>query len=151
MSQHLATVRWNRNDDDFLGGRYSRAHTWTFDGGLTVHASPSPAVIPEPYSNPAHVDPEEALVASIASCHMLTFLHLASKQGFQIDSYDDAAVGKMTRNDNGVFWISEVTLRPTISYSGDKRPDADAERHLHHSAHEQCFIANSVKTKITVA
>ena len=151
MSEHLATVHWHINDGDFLGGRYSRAHTWAFDGGFTMPASPSPEVVPEPYSNPAHVDPEEAFVASIASCHMLTFLHLASKQGFLIDSYEDAAIGKMTRNEDGVFWVSEVTLRPTISYGGKRRPDPDTEKQLHHSAHEQCFIANSVKTKITVA
>lgn len=151
MSEHLATVRWQRDGADFLAGRYSREHTWTFDGGVTVQASPSPAVIPEPYANPAHVDPEEAFVAAIASCHMLTYLHLASKQGFQIDAYSDPAVGTMTLNTQGVYWVSDVTLRPTINYSGDTTPSPREAQALHHQAHEQCFIANSVKTRITVA
>ena len=106
--------------------------------------------MPEPYSNPAHVDPEEAFVASISSCHMLTFLFLASRQGFQIDSYHDAATGVMTKNEKGVPWVSSVTLRPRIALSGERQPtDADVTR-LHHLAHEQCFIANSVKTHVSV-
>jgi organic hydroperoxide reductase OsmC/OhrA len=117
---------------------------------MTIAASPSPAAVPKPYSNEANVDPEEAFVASISSCHMLTYLFLASKAGFQIASYEDEAVGLMTKNDRGVPWVSAVTLRPRIAYAGDARPsDADEDR-LHHSAHEQCFIANSVKTEITV-
>src|SRR5689334_25217531 len=99
VSNHIATIRWKRTSDEFLKGKYSREHTWTFDGGVTVPASPSPHVVPAPYSNPAHVDPEEAFVASISSCHMLTFLYVASKKGFQVDSYDDEAVGVMTKND----------------------------------------------------
>ena len=97
MSEYKATIKWQRISPDFLKGRYSREHTWTFDGGFTMPASSSPSVVPVPFSNPAHVDPEEALVASISSCHMLTFLYLASKQGFQIDSYEDEAVGVMTK------------------------------------------------------
>src|ERR1700756_447927 len=93
MSEHKATISWQRTSDDFLKGKYSREHTWTFDGGLTVPASPAPAVVPAPWSNPANVDPEEAFVAAISSCHMLTYLYLASKQGFQLDSYDDEASG----------------------------------------------------------
>src|SRR6187397_2767712 len=110
MSEHKVTIRWKSSVPDFLKGKYSREHTWTFDGGATVSASPSPSVVPAPYSNPALVDPEEAFVASISSCHMLTFLYLASKQGFQIDSYEDEAVGMMTKNENGVPWVSLVTL-----------------------------------------
>ena len=242
MSEHKATITWKRTSPDFLKGKYSREHSWTFDGGLTIPASPSPSVVPVPYSNPAHVDPEEAYVASISSCHMLTFLFIASQQGFQVDSYEDEAIGAMTKNEKGVPWVSSVTLnpeslienwerccglgfwiwarrsrrsipgagcdacdnegqsqktcrpegfrvngrlaslllsrRPTrgillrraspyshrhknstthsfqsgseIVYSGEKLPTPDDEERLHHLAHEQCFIANSVKTEISV-
>jgi organic hydroperoxide reductase OsmC/OhrA len=150
MSEHKATISWKRTSDDFLKGKYSREHTWTFDGGAVVQATPSPTVVPVPYSNPAFVDPEEAFVASLSSCHMLTFLYLAGRQGFQVDSYDDAAVGLMTKNDRGVPWVSTVTLSPRIAYGGAKRPTASEEEHLHHQSHEQCFIANSVKTDIVV-
>lgn len=148
MSQHLATIRWQRQGPDFVAGKYSREHTWTFDGGVTVPASPSPAIVPAPWSNAAHVDPEEAFVAAVSSCHMLTFLWLASRAGLQADSYDDAAVGIMTKNAAGVAWISEVALRPRITWSGDKVPSAAEIEHLHHEAHEQCFIAQSIKTNI---
>ncbi len=150
MSEYKATIKWQRTSPDFLKGRYSREHTWTFDGGVTVPASPSPHVVPAPWSNPACVDPEEAFVAAIASCHMLTFLFLASKQGFQIDRYEDEAVGTMTKNEKGVLWISSVALRPKIVFSGEKIPTTVDQEDLHHLAHEQCFIANSVKTEITV-
>jgi organic hydroperoxide reductase OsmC/OhrA len=150
MSEYKATIKWQRTSPDFLKGRYSREHTWTFDGGATVPASPSPHVVPAPWSNPACVDPEEAYVAAISSCHMLTFVWLASKRGFQIDSYEDEAVGTMAKNERGVPWVSAVTLHPKIIFSGDKMPaPADLEQ-LHHLAHEQCYIANSVKTEITV-
>jgi len=150
MSDHKATIRWAFAGGDFLKGRYSREHSWTFDGGVTVPASSSPAAVPKPYSNEACVDPEEAFVASLSSCHMLTYLFLASKAGFQIVSYDDDAVGTMTRNDRGIQWVSTVVLQPRIVYGGDKRPSEADEDKLHHAAHEQCFIANSVKTEITV-
>ena len=149
-NEHTATVTWKRNGPDFLKGKYSREHDWTFDGGLTVPASPSPSVVPAPWSNAAHVDPEEAFVASIASCHLLTFLWLASREGFQVDSYVDHAAGVMTKNERGVPWISRVTLRPQISWSGEKQPAAADLDRLHHRAHEQCFIANSVRTEIVV-
>ena len=150
MSEHQATIRWERTSVEFLKGSYSRAHTWTFDGGITVPASPSPSVVPVPYSDPACVDPEEAFVASVSSCHMLTFLYLASRHGFQIDRYEDAAVGTMTRNEKGVPWMSRVTLNPRIIYSGEKLPTPAEEAHLHHLAHEQCYIANSIKTEVAV-
>jgi organic hydroperoxide reductase OsmC/OhrA len=150
MSEYKATIKWQRTSADFLKGKYSREHTWTFDGGVTVPASSSPSVVPVPFSNPAHVDPEEAFVASISSCHMLTFLYLASKQGFQMDSYEDEAIGLLTKNEKGVPWMSLVTLHPKIVYSGDKRPSPAEERQLHHLAHEQCYIANSIKTEVTV-
>ncbi|PWU20987.1 MAG: peroxiredoxin [Verrucomicrobia bacterium] len=150
MSDHRATISWKRTSEEFLKGRYSREHTWTFDGGLTVPASPAPAVVPAPWSNPSNVDPEEAFVASISSCHMLTFIFLASRQGFQLDSYQDEAVGVTTKNEKGIPWVSSVTLHPRITYSGPKIPNSAEQDHLHHLAHEQCFIANSVKTEITV-
>jgi len=153
MAEHKATVRWTLpgDGDAFLKGRYSREHTWTFDGGVTVPASPSPSVVPVPYSNPAGVDPEEAYVASIASCHMLTFLYVAMREGFVVERYEDDAVGVMRKNERGAIWVAAVTLRPRIVYGGEKRPAAADVDHLHHLAHEQCFIANSVKTEITVA
>lgn len=150
MSEHKATIRWKRTSEEFLKGKYSREHAWTFDGGLTVPASPSPSVVPAPWSNPANVDPEEAFVAAISSCHMLTYLYVASKQGFQLDSYDDEAVGTITKHESGVPWVSSVTLHPRIVYSGAKLPTAADEERLHHLSHEQCFIANSVKTSVTV-
>src|ERR1035441_8960318 len=150
MSEYKATIKWQRTSPDFLKGGYSREHTWTFDGGAIVPASPSPHVVPAPWSNPACVDPEEAFVAAISSCHMLTFLYLASKQGFQIDSYEDEAVGVVTKNEKGVPWVSLVTLNPKIAYSGEKSPTPADEERLHHLAHERCYIANSIKTEVLV-
>ena len=150
MSEYKATIKWQRTSPDFLKGKYSREHTWTFDGGVTVPASSSPSVVPVPFSNPANVDPEEAFVASISSCHMLTFVYLAAKQGFQIDSYEDEAIGVLTKNEKGAPWVSLVTLHPKIVYSGDKKPSPADEKQLHHLAHEQCYIANSIKTEVTV-
>ena len=151
MSEHKATIRWKNTGSDFLRGKYSREHTWVFDGGVEVPASATPAVVPAPWSNPANVDPEEAFVASLSSCHMLTYLFVAQRRGFPIDSYEDEASGVMTKNEQGVPWISEVTLRPKITYGGEKRPTAEEEQAMHHTAHEQCFISNSVKTKVVVA
>ena len=150
MSEHKAIISWKSTGPDFLKGKYSREHTWTFDGGMTLAASPSPSVVPAPYSNPSHVDPEEAFVAAVSSCHMLTFVYLASRQGFQVDSYVDEAVGFVTKNEGGVPWVSSIRLKPQISYAGEKLPTRGDEEKLHHLAHEQCFIANSVKTSITV-
>jgi organic hydroperoxide reductase OsmC/OhrA len=144
-------IEWTNPGPDFARGKYSREHTWTFDGGLSVPASPAPSVVPAPWSNPANIDPEEALVASIASCHMLTFLWLASKQGYVCEHYRDAATGTMTKNERGVWWVSHVTLHPQIEWSGERVPGADELATLHHHAHEECFIANSVKAQIDVA
>ncbi len=150
MSEHKARISWKRSGPDFLKGKYSREHTWTFDGGVTVPASSSPSVVPAPYSNANAVDPEEAFVASISSCHMLTYVWLAYREGFTVDSYDDDAVGTMTKNEHGVPWVSLVNLHPKITYSGAKLPSPADEERLHHHAHEQCFIANSVKTEVKV-
>jgi len=115
-----------------------------------VPASPAPSSVPPPYSNPANVDPEEAYVAAIASCHMLTFLYVAYREGFEVVSYEDDAVGTMTKNERGVLWVSSVVLAPRIEYGEERAPSAEQEAHLHHRAHEECYIANSVKTEITV-
>src|SRR5262245_14142230 len=145
MAEHKATIHWRRTSPDFLRGKYSREHTWSFDGGVTVPASSAPSVVPIPYSNPAAVDPEEAFVASVSSCHMLSFLYIACKQGFEIDSYTDEAIGHMAKNEKGVLWVSTVRLSPKIVFSGERVPNAQNVEHLHHVAHEQCFIANSIR------
>ena len=152
MSEHHATITWTTAVEpaEYLKGKYSREHMWTFDGGASVPASSSPSVVPLPWSSPAAVDPEEAFVASISSCHMLTFLYLAAKRGFALTSYRDAAIGVMTKNENRVSWISKVTLRPELAWAGDKRPTAAELAELHHLAHEQCFISNSIKTEVVV-
>ena len=135
---------------DYLKGKYSREHAWVFDGGVNVPASAAPSAVPAPYSNPACVDPEEAFVASLSSCHMLTYLFVAQKQGFEIDNYDDEAVGHVVKNEQGRMWVSEVTLRPRVVYSGESQPSAADEDRLHRAAHDHCFIANSIKTEIKV-
>ena len=150
MSKYRATISWKCTSADFVNGKYSREHTWSFDGGLVVPASPSPSVVPAPWSNPANVDPEEAYVAAVSSCHMLTFLYLAGKAGFHVESYEDEAIGTMTKNERGIPWVGAITLQPRISYIGSKQPGAADEKRLHHEAHEQCFIAQSIKTEVTV-
>jgi organic hydroperoxide reductase OsmC/OhrA len=150
MAEHTAFVRWDRTSPDFATGRYSREHTWTFDGGITVPASPSPLVVPEPYSNPACVDPEEAFVAAVSSCHMLTFLYLAARAGFDVEIYEDRASGVMTRNAHGVPWISAITLNPHVTFRGDVRPSPSQIAALHHDAHEQCYISASIRTAVDI-
>jgi organic hydroperoxide reductase OsmC/OhrA len=151
MSLYTAAVRWRRQPDQrFLDGRYSRAHEWAFDGGARVPASSSPHVVPPPFSDPSAVDPEEALVAALASCHMLFFLDFARRAGFLVDAYDDEAEGVMEAGPDGRVWMARVALRPRIVFSGDKRPsraDVDA---LHRRAHDACYIANSVKSEVRV-
>lgn len=151
MSEHKAVIRWQCDASDFLRGKYSRAHTWTFDGGVTVPASSAPSAVPVPMSNPDNVDPEEAFVASLSSCHMLTFLWFAQRAGFAVQSYEDEAVGTMSKNEHGKMWVSRVTLNPRITWGGDKVPDAAQVAELHHKAHADCFIANSVKTETLVS
>jgi organic hydroperoxide reductase OsmC/OhrA len=148
MSRHAAVIRWERGDARFVDGRYSRAHTWTFDGGAVVPGSSSPHVVPAPYSNPGAVDPEEAFVASLSSCHMLWFLSIAQGRGFRVDRYVDEAVGTMARNAEGKLAITRVTLHPQIAFSGERTPSRAELDAMHHEAHEQCFIANSVRTEV---
>ena len=149
--EYKATIDWKLSGANFLKCQFSREHTWTFDGGITVAASASPAVVPAPWSKPANVDPEEAFVASIASCHMLTFVWFASRGGFSLASYTDEAVGVMTKNERGAMWVSTVTLNPQLVWSGERVPTVEEITALHHKAHEECFIANSVKTDVRVA
>lgn len=148
MGKHTAIVRWSRGDDDFRANKHSRAHEWEFDGGLKVPASASPDIVPLPYSVAENVDPEEAFVASISSCHMLFYLHKARQAGFVVNSYEDTAVGVLEKNAAGRLAITRVTLRPVVSYAGPI-PSADQIEALHHEAHELCFIASSTTTEIT--
>ena len=147
---YRASLSWTRNGAVFTDQRYSRAHSWSFDGGIAVPASSSPLSVKLPYSIAEAVDPEEALVAAVASCHLLTFLFVAAKQGYVVDSYADEPVGEMTKNERGKLWVSKVTLNPAIGFSGAKRPSQKQFDELHHLAHEECFIANSVKSKVVV-
>jgi organic hydroperoxide reductase OsmC/OhrA len=151
MSTYTATIRWNRTEsaEGFAKGQYSRAHEWAFDGGHVMKASASPHIVPAPWSDPEGVDPEEAFVASLSSCHMLFFLDFARRQGLAIEAYVDEAEGVLEKRADGKMWMSRVTLRPKISWEGDP-PDEAALADLHHRAHEACFIANSVTTEVTV-
>ncbi len=149
MATYTATVSWTRSADEaFKDNKYHRGHQWSFDGGVSFRASSSPHVVPR-FSDPAGVDPEEAFVASLSSCHMLTFLYLAAKQGLVVDSYVDQAEGVMGKNAKGRLFVSVVTLRPKIAWGGTE-PDAAALETLHHAAHEECYIANSVLTEVRV-
>lgn len=150
MSTYTATVRWTRDPStDFEKGQYSRAHEWAFDGGVTVPASPSPHVVPAPWSDPHGVDPEEAFVASLSSCHMLFFVDFARRAGFVADSYVDEAEGVLEKRSDGKTAMARVTLHPRVTWGGDA-PDEAAIAELHHRAHEACFIANSVTSEVTV-
>ena len=150
MTEHVATILWTGDGTEFTKGRFSRAHTWAFDGGITVAGSASPSVVPAPMSRTDAIDPEEAFVASLSSCHMLTFLFFAARKGFAITRYEDKAVGILTKNAKGKLFVSKVTLRPAIAFAGDKTPNATELADLHHLAHEECFIANSVLTEVVV-
>lgn len=148
MAEYFASIAWQRSGAAFTDNRYSRAHTWRFDGGLEVPASSSPHSVPLPLSVEAAVDPEEAFVASLSSCHMLWFLSIAAKGGFVVDSYEDNAVGIMGRNASGKPAMITVTLRPAVRFTGPKVPsraDIDA---MHHQSHEKCYIANSVTCEV---
>ena len=149
MQQFEATVAWERGAQVFTDQRYSRAHAWQFDGGLRVPASSSPLSVPLPMSDPAALDPEEALVAAASSCHMLFFLSLAAQRGFVVDSYRDHALGSMERNAEGKMAMTRIRLRPAIVFAG-AAPDAAQLAALHHAAHDKCYIANSLKTAVLV-
>jgi len=146
---YSATIEWSRGEARFTDNRYSRAHQWRFDGGAVVPASSSPQVVRLPLSDPAGVDPEEAFVASLSSCHMLWFLSIAAERGWVVDRYLDEAEGEMGKNNLGQLVMSRVTLRPWVTFAGDA-PSAEEEASLHHAAHDSCFIANSVRTTVLV-
>ena len=148
MSHYSAEVLWVRGDGDFLGNRYSRRHLLRFDGGLEVPGSSSPHVVPLPMSDASALDPEEAFVASLSSCHMLWFLSIAAKHKFCADRYFDAASGVMAKNSEGKIAMTVVTLRPEVIFSGERLPTRADLDQLHHEAHASCYIANSVKTDV---
>jgi organic hydroperoxide reductase OsmC/OhrA len=148
MSIYKVVVNWSKGADVFTDRRYSRAHVWRFDGGLEVPASSSPSVVPLPMSVAAAVDPEEAFVASLSSCHMLWFLDLACRAGHVVERYVDEATGEMGRDASGRIAMLRVTLHPKVQFAGASQPDMGVLERLHHSAHESCFIANSVKTEV---
>ena len=146
--QYTSKILWERNDAVFSDNRYSRKHVWQFDGGVEVPASSSPQVVRLPMSEAAAVDPEEAFVASLSSCHMLWFLDIAARAGFIIDLYVDDAIGTLAKNIDGKFAMTVVTLKPHVIFSGDKRPSHEDIQRMHHKAHEECFIATSVKSEV---
>lgn len=151
MTEYVAEVIWQRGEQDFLGNRYSRKHLLRFDGGQEVAGSSSPHVVPLPMSDASAVDPEEAFVASLASCHMLWFLSIAAKRRFCVDDYRDNASGLMQENAAGKLFIAQVTLRPAVTFSGEHLPSREQIEQMHHRAHEECFIANSVKSEVRCA
>jgi organic hydroperoxide reductase OsmC/OhrA len=148
MSAYAVTVRWQRGSVPFTDLKYSRAHTWIFDGGVEVPASSSPTIVPPPYSLARAVDPEEAFVASLSSCHMLWFLSIAAGRNYCVDSYVDDAVGRMGRNAAGRLAMTQVTLRPRVAFAGAPLPTPAEIEAMHHEAHAECFIANSVTTEV---
>ena len=148
--QFEAKLEWQRNGQDFLDQRYSRAHEWQFDGGQRVPASSSPLSVPLPMSRADNVDPEEALVAAASSCHMLFFLSIAARRGHVVDSYSDEAVGLLEKDGDGRMAITSITLRPTIVFSGPDWPSEEELAAIHHEAHDKCYIANSLKGEVVV-
>jgi organic hydroperoxide reductase OsmC/OhrA len=148
--EYHATVDWQRQGVAFVDNRFSRGHVWRFDGGVDIPGSSAPSSVPLPYSVAAAVDPEEALVAAVSSCHMSFFLSFAAKQGFVIGRYLDEAIGAMAPNDRGKLYVSKIVLNPNVTFSGSKRPSEHELDALHHHAHEECYIANSVRAEIIV-
>ena len=150
MAKYHATVTWQRGAQKFTDLKFLRDHEWAFDDGIKVKGSSSPHVVPPPMSGSGTVDPEEAFTASLSSCHMLTFLYFAARKGFVVDSYVDSAEGTLAKNAKGKMAMTEVVLHPRITFSGEKQPTAADLEQLHHQAHEECFIANSVTTTVRV-
>jgi organic hydroperoxide reductase OsmC/OhrA len=150
MAQYTAEVIWERGDAVFTDNRYPRAHRWRFDGGLDVPASSAPQSVPVPLSDAAAVDPEEAFIAALSSCHMLWFLAIAAKRRFRIDRYRDQAGGVLEKNPAGKWWLSVVTLRPEVQFSGELLPSTQQVEEMHHSAHLECYLANSVRTAVRI-
>lgn len=150
MTQFEATIAWERGQQVFADNRYSRAHEWRFDGGLTVPGSSSPHSVPPPMSDPAAVDPEEALVAAVSSCHMLFFLSIAAQRGFMVDRYLDQAVGLLNKDEQGKMSMTLITLAPSIAFGGQREPEPSELAAIHHAAHDKCYIANSIKANVVI-
>ena len=151
MSEYTAKVIWNRGShESYIDNQYSRGHRWIFDGGLTVPASSSPNIVPLPFSVEANIDPEEAFIASLSSCHMLFFLGIAAKKRWVVDAYTDNAIGIMENDSDGNMAMTQVTLRPKVDFSGEKQPTLEQIEKVHHQSHRECFIANSVKTEVCI-
>lgn len=152
MSQvHNATVAWRRGEQPFLDKKYSREHVWRFDDGCEIAGSCPPSkLIPVPMARADAVDPEEGLVAALAACHMLFFLAFAAKEGYRVDAYVDAASGTLGKNERGRTFLERITLRPAVTFSGDKIPTAEAAAGLHHRAHDHCYIANTIRSQIVI-
>lgn len=150
-NEHNATVIWGRHDQNFLDKKYSRAHVWRFDEGYEVAGSCPPSkLIPVPMAKADAIDPEEGLVASVSACHLLFFLAFAAKAGYRIEHYEDQAFGVLGKNERGKTYMERITLRPAVTFSGEKKPDAAAIADLHHRAHEECFIANSLRSDVVL-
>jgi organic hydroperoxide reductase OsmC/OhrA len=146
MSEHKAAIQWTRATGDFSYDSYSRDHTWTFPNGVSIGASAAP----DYQGNPERVDPEEALVAAVAGCHMLTFLAIAARKRLVVDRYEDEATGVLEKNAEGKMAVTRITLRPRVQFGGTGGPDPTEVKRLHGLAHEHCFIANSIRTSVTV-
>jgi organic hydroperoxide reductase OsmC/OhrA len=146
MSEHRATIRWNRCSGDFSYETYPRDHIWEFENGVQVEASAAPGF----NGSPENIDPEEAYVAALSSCHMLTFLAIAARKRFVVNSYSDSAAGYLEKNENGKLAITRVILRPEVSFSEESAPSHEDLERLHQVAHKECFIANSVHTSISI-
>ncbi|BCL69259.1 peroxiredoxin [Vibrio nigripulchritudo] len=152
MTTHRATVHWQKlPEQPFTDSQFSRVHTWEFDGGVCIPASPSPEILPPPLSDESAVDPEEAYIATLSSCHMMAFLAIAAKRKYVVEQYRDTAQGVLSENENGKLWVSKVCLCPDVQFSGDKIPSPEQVQKLHKLAHKNCFIANSVKTAIEIS
>lgn len=149
--EHRASVIWQRGTQDFLDKKYSREHVWRFDDGCEVPGSCPPSkLIPVPLARPDAVDPEEGLLAALSACHMLFFLALSAKAGYRIDSYIDDAIGVMGKNERGKTLMERITLRPQVTFSGDKTPTPEDIADLHSRAHAECFIANTLRSDIVL-
>ena len=148
MATHTATVSWSRKGATFIDQKYSRAHEWRFDGGAVVPASSSPHIVPLPYADASAVDPEEAFIAALSSCHMLFFLSIAATAGFVVERYEDSAEGRLETNSAGKLAMTTVSLRPHAVFTGERRPSSAELHDMHHRAHEKCFLASSVLTTI---
>ena len=150
MSTHRATILWERGEARFTDSRYSREHRWRFDGGVEIGASASPHIVPVPLSNESAVDPEEAYVAALASCHMLWFLSLAARHGLVVESYSDEAVGELARDRSGALAMTRITMRPRVAFLTGRRPSPEEHEALHRDAHDLCFLSRSVRTEIVI-